>query len=402
MRSSPLPASLPALILAAILVPSASAQDRTTEQGEAAITDPNVECTPYYFQPVGDAMDAGQYPPLWTVADIIANDVNANAKYQSIQSQILNIPPNDLSGSNYPDDDPNCWWTYSGCTTPKHAGLSPDQVAVPEPNTLGYGFDDGPNCSHNAFYDYLQQNNQKATMFYIGSNVADWPLEAQRALADGHEICVRKCPLFPLVALHADISPDTWSHNYMTTLTNTQAFAELYYGKMQMIKLVVGVTPTCWRPPYGDVDDRVRSIAQALGLRDIMWTYDSNDWEAGTGGYTDADVDANYQALVTAAQQGTFNTGGTIILAHELSSDTMGEAMKWYPQLKSVFKYLVPMGTATNVTHPYVETNYLLPTFAQYTSGSTVLSGASELPTSSTGEGSNPSGGEPAPALSGA
>lgn len=29
-------------------------------------------------------------------------------------------------------------------------------------------------------------------MFYIGSNVMDWPLEAQRALADGHEICVRK------------------------------------------------------------------------------------------------------------------------------------------------------------------------------------------------------------------
>ena len=23
-------------------------------------------------------------------------------------------------------------------------------------------------------------------MFYIGSNVMDWPLEAQRALADGH------------------------------------------------------------------------------------------------------------------------------------------------------------------------------------------------------------------------
>lgn len=27
-------------------------------------------------------------------------------------------------------------------------------------------------------------------MFYIGSNVVDWPLEAQRGLADGHEMCV--------------------------------------------------------------------------------------------------------------------------------------------------------------------------------------------------------------------
>ena len=29
---------------------------------------------------------------------------------------------------------------------------------------MGYGFDDGPNCSHNAFYDFLASQNQKASM----------------------------------------------------------------------------------------------------------------------------------------------------------------------------------------------------------------------------------------------
>jgi hypothetical protein len=85
-------------------------------------------------------------------------------------------------------------WTCSGCTTPKLAGLSPDVSSVPEPKTMGYAFDDGPNCTHNAFYNYLASQNQKATMFYIGSNVMDWPLQAQRAIADGHEICARECP----------------------------------------------------------------------------------------------------------------------------------------------------------------------------------------------------------------
>ena len=33
-------------------------------------------------------------------------------------------------------------------------------------------------------------------MFFIGSNVQNWPLEAQRALTDGHEICVRESPLY--------------------------------------------------------------------------------------------------------------------------------------------------------------------------------------------------------------
>ena len=32
-----------------------------------------------------------------------------------------------------------------------------------QPQTLGYGFDDGPNCSHNAFYDYLTTQEQKAS-----------------------------------------------------------------------------------------------------------------------------------------------------------------------------------------------------------------------------------------------
>ncbi len=62
-------------------------------------------------------------------------------------------------------------------------------TTCPESNTWGLTLDDGPNCSHNAFFDYLLEAEQKASLFYVGSNVADWPREAQRGLADGHEIC---------------------------------------------------------------------------------------------------------------------------------------------------------------------------------------------------------------------
>ncbi|KIJ67375.1 carbohydrate esterase family 4 protein [Hydnomerulius pinastri MD-312] len=369
------------LLAASLLAPSASAQDRTTEQGEAQINDATEECTPYYFAPIGEA--AGKFPPVWTPATILSNDTNAQAKYQSIQSQIPNISPKgtqpqSLEGNftnfTYAANDPDCWWTYDQCTTPKLSGLPPDLAGVPEPDTLGYGFDDGPNCSHNAFYDYLQQNNQKATMFYIGSNVMDWPLEAQRGLADGHEICVH-----------------TWSHRYMTSLTNEEVFAEFYYT-MQAIKLVVGVTPTCWRPPFGDVDDRVRAFAHALGLRTIIWQYDSNDWRAGSGNVTDADVDANYQNLIARAQNGTFANAGTIMLTHELNNFTMAEAVKFYDQLKAAFKYLVPMGVATNQSQPYVETDYALPNFEQYISGTTTISGGVPSPTGGSGQTSSTGG----------
>ncbi|KAJ7244341.1 hypothetical protein C8J57DRAFT_1681251 [Mycena rebaudengoi] len=259
--------------------------------------------------------------------------------------------PGDFSDTTYDASDPD---------SPKLAGLKPDMSTVPEPRTLGYGFDDGPNCSHNAFYDYLAKKEQKAT---IGSNVMDWPLQAQRAVTDGHEICVH-----------------TWSHNYMTAFTSEGAFSELYYT-MQAIKPVTGFTPTCWRPPFGDVDDRIRYIAAQLGLETILWKYDSNDWRAGTApNITAATVYANYDALIANVSAGAFDTvfiliplkEGAIMLTHELNNFTMQAAMDYYDRLADAFdinvlQYMVPISVAQNKTQPYTESNYKMPSFAEYT-----------------------------------
>ncbi|KAK7461298.1 hypothetical protein VKT23_008477 [Stygiomarasmius scandens] len=135
---------------------------------------------------------------------------------------------------------------------------------------------------------------------------------------------------------------------------------------MQAIKLVVGVTPTCWRPPFGDVDDRIRSIANALGLRTILWKHDSFDWQAGQGGVTTDTVDGNYQSLVNDAIDGSFANAGAIMLTHELNNFTMSEAIKFYDQLADAFENIVPVGVAYNITQPYVETNYSQPAFEEY------------------------------------
>lgn len=64
---------------------------------------------------------------------------------------------------------------------------------------------------------------------------------------------------------------------------------------------------TLRQPPFGDIDDRIRTIAELLGLRTIMWGYDSNDWRAGVGGVTATDVDADYQQFVDTAFSGGFD-----------------------------------------------------------------------------------------------
>ncbi|KAJ7620665.1 hypothetical protein B0H17DRAFT_1172887 [Mycena rosella] len=306
---------------------------------------------------------------------ILPKDTAGLAKFSAMSANIPDIAPRgtltgDMTNVDYSDSDPDCWWTYSQCVTPKLSGLKPDVSSVPEPHTLGYGFDDGPYCGHNVFYNYLATKKQKATFFYIGSNVQGYPLEAQRAVTDGHEICVH-----------------TWSHPYMTATTNEGAFAELWYT-LQMIKLATGVTPTCWRPPYGDVDDRIRYIAAQLGLETILWLYDTDDAEEGSNGVTAKTVQANYDSFIAKARSGAFNTTGAIILTHELDNFTTQAAIDNYPTLAGVFDHIVPIAVSQNKTQPYVETNYTMPSFAEYISNTTLpnnssLSSASSLAHSS-------------------
>jgi peptidoglycan/xylan/chitin deacetylase (PgdA/CDA1 family) len=367
MRSTLLFSSVAALVLG-------SRADPTSAQ-ENALLDPTAECAPYNYQPITDALAAGQFPPAGTpVTGILANDATGQAKFNSFSANIPNIQPKGTDGNidttimnNYAPADADCWWSFSLCTTPKLAGLKPDWAIVPEPRTLGYGFDDGPNCSHNAFYDYMQTMKQKATVFYIGTNIVNEPLQAMRAAQDGHEICVH-----------------TWSHHPMTAFTNEQVFGELWYT-MQIIKLVTGYTPTCWRPPQGDVDDRVRFIAQQLGLQNILWKYDSNDWKVAAGEATPDEVQANYDYLIANVTAGTFNTAGTIMLTHELNNYTMQTAIDNYPKLVAAFDHIVPVGVGYNVTQPYVETNYTQQNFAQYVAGQPAQSASAGGSNSATG-----------------
>ena len=163
----------------------------------------------------------------------------------------------------------------------------------------------------------------------------------------------------------------------MTAFSNEEVFAELWYTR-EMIKLVTGVTPQCWRPPYGDVDDRIRAIAHAMNLTTIVWTYDTNDWSYGEEpSVTKTQIDNNYNSLIAKQKGGEFNTRGTIVLTHELTNFTMAEAIKYHPLLAAAFSHMVPVGVAYNWTQPYVEQNYYLPSFAQYITGETQVNGSS-------------------------
>ncbi|GAA6003972.1 hypothetical protein JCM10207_006492 [Rhodosporidiobolus poonsookiae] len=337
-----------------------AAATRTDEASAAQITNPAQECQAYTYAPVAALQAAKVFPTIWEIADLSTAQSDVTELFNSLNGSIPAIAPKgtpegDFTSVNYDGNtDADCWWTWKQCTTPKLEGLPADISHCPEPNTWGFTLDDGPNCSHNAYYDFLEEQKQKATLFYIGSNVLDWPLEAQRGLADGHEICSH-----------------TWSHRYMTSLTNEQAFAELYYSK-KAIKDVLGVTVQCWRPPYGDVDDRIRYIANALGMSTIIWSDNTFDYEIAT--LSQATVEKNYNDILAKAANGTYNTQGTIVLTHELNNDTMALGEMYLPKIKEAFQYVAPVGVCQNNTNPYVEDGYTYPNFEQWAAGTTSIS----------------------------
>ena len=65
--------------------------------------------------------------------------------------------------------------------------------------------------------------------------------------------------------------PSTWSHPALTTLTNEQIVAELGWSR-KTIKDITGVTVRTFRPPQGDIDDRVREIARQMDMQPSLWS----------------------------------------------------------------------------------------------------------------------------------
>lgn len=291
----------------------------------------NIQCSPYNLPDVDILLKKVKFPPVGKIASIPDGDKNAQSAWDTILKS--GIIPTDVQVKSDNDDnhasviqdgynatDPDCWYTASQCTKPKHLNLTMDLTDCPTPNTLGFTVGDAPNCSHNLLYNSLEDNKIKATLFYVGSSVIKYPYQAQRGITDGHDICVQ-----------------SWSNPYLTTLPNDQVFSELYYTALA-IKAVLGVTPTCWRPPFGDVDDRVRAIAYGLGLRTIMYA---------------EDVDSGLKAYKKVTSMAS--SSSPIVQFHESSNDTMTALTGKLSDLKDAYKLVMPITACMNITQPYAE-----------------------------------------------
>jgi peptidoglycan/xylan/chitin deacetylase (PgdA/CDA1 family) len=172
---------------------------------------------------------------------------------------LLAISPSILVGENSP----------SGAATerPKPAGtpearLVYTDVHVDEPY-IALTFDDGPHATLTPkLLDLLASRHIKATFFVLGECVEQNPQILQRAAREGHEI-----------------GNHSWSHPQLNRLSDEGVRSQLKRTD-DLIKSLIGIRPTLFRPPYGALTSRQKKwIPEEFGYKIILWDVDPLDWK---------------------------------------------------------------------------------------------------------------------------
>ncbi len=129
-------------------------------------------------------------------------------------------------------------------------------------NELAISFDASWGAEHTlAILDMLDQYQIKATFFLVNIWLNDYPQMAAEIAARGHEI-----------GLHSV------SHPHFPDLSPEQIREELL-ANASLIKEITGYECSLFRPPFGDYNNDLLSIATELGFTTIQWSVDSLDWQ---------------------------------------------------------------------------------------------------------------------------
>jgi peptidoglycan/xylan/chitin deacetylase (PgdA/CDA1 family) len=138
---------------------------------------------------------------------------------------------------------------------------APPVRIVPRSGTLALTFDDGPDPRWTpVLLDILDAYGVKATFFVLGWKVDAYPYLAREMVARGHSLQVH-----------------SYQHFNLTTLSDARVTRELQHTS-DAIQRATGVVPTCFRPPGGYTNRRVRALAASLGFTQVLWSADSGDY----------------------------------------------------------------------------------------------------------------------------
>ena len=127
------------------------------------------------------------------------------------------------------------------------------------PATMHLTFDDGPSPANTPIVlDILKRYNARATFFVVGRSVFTFPEVIERIVSEGHTL-----------ANH------TWAHDDLLSLSEDEVLETL---RRTQYALGEHATP-CFRPPNYRFNQETVRRAASIGLRMVLNTGDTADWE---------------------------------------------------------------------------------------------------------------------------
>ncbi|KAJ7700698.1 hypothetical protein B0H17DRAFT_1195550 [Mycena rosella] len=158
---------------------------------------------------------------------------------------------------------------------------------------VGISFDDGPTDASDDLLAFLKENDQQVTHFLIGSNMIYNPQQFLSAFNQGGDMAV--------------VAELGWTMEIIHNSTG-------------------GRVPEFWRPPYGDCDVRIRTIAKEVIQCSPIST---EDWSLTTGGKTPEVIKKSMAEWLTWPKSPGLN-----ILEHELSNESVASFIAAYSVMK--------------------------------------------------------------------
>jgi len=154
-------------------------------------------------------------------------------------------------------------------------------------------FDDGPvRRWTNRYLQVLEEHGVVATFFLTGRMVERYPDGLRDILAKGHEV-----------------GNHSHTHRLLINLSEEEVSWELSHSNEILLRYGE-VAPITFRPPFGGRNRQIDAIAQAQGMRTIMWDIDPQDWRGSSA-----------EEMVQYVLSRTHS--GSIILFHEGRSNTL-------------------------------------------------------------------------------
>jgi len=168
-------------------------------------------------------------------------------------------------------------------------------------------FDDGPGERTGELLAQLEKYNAHATFFMQGKNIP------------GKEDFVKK-----MKETGCELGNHSYDHPQLTKLS-ADKIANQMGTTNDLIQQAAGSTATVMRPPYGAINDTVRS---SVGLPMILWSIDTLDWKT-----------RNAQSSIDTVMNDVQD--GDVILMHDIHTESIDAALVLIPKLEEAGYQLV-------------------------------------------------------------